>query len=643
MNHRDPAALAAGRARAGWMSKAHAEGVALSGRQQWAKAARAFEKALETQPREAPLWLNLAQALRKQGLAERARTAAARAAGLDPDCRIARRMHALCLMDCGEYDRAHEVLRSALGDDDPAAPQVLLEAGEALTRAGRYREAIETFLAAAQRVPHLAAAHVGMGNAFAKLDAPEAAYECFTTAVALRPADLALRSNAIHHAMHACRWGALEADIEALEARSRSDGIGAPVPFDHLALPGASAANHRASAAAFAEVAAGRIRPLPARRARAAGSRERLRLGYLSSDFHDHATSRLLVEVLERHDRNRFEVFLYSYGVDDGSALRRRVEQSSEHFVELRTASARAAAERIRADGIDVLIDLKGYTFGCRVEILAYRPAPVQVNFLGFPGSLGAPFYDYVVGDPIVTPLSAAGDFSERIAQMPVTYQPNDRSRPVDPPPERVACGLPPQGFVYCCFNNTYKITPQMFDLWCRLLHRTEGALLWLLDANLQAKANLLREAAARGIEPGRIVFAPRLAAREHLARLQRADLVLDTLPYNAHTTASDALWVGVPVVTCPGPTFASRVAASLLAAAGLTETTVATLTDYEELAAALARDPGRLQAMRQRLRAQRDTCALFDSARFARDFEALALRMQQASLAAGAAHLPAS
>ncbi len=625
------AEVAARRPAASRAQRAHAEGVALMAAQKWRQATNVFEKALKSHPGEALLWLNLAQTLRKQGHAERARAAAERACALAPECKVSRRMLALCQMACGEHERAHALLLTAVDDDDASTPQVLVEAGEALHHAGRYQEAIETFMAAAQRVPHLAAAHVGMANAFERLGMPQAASECFRTGVALQPANVELRSAAVHSAMLACRWDSLAEDIRELR-RAAAEGGGHPVPFQHLAMPDIPARELRASAAAFAARNTGHVRPLPAQSARRKAAGERLRIGYLSGDFHDHATSRLLVEVLERHDRTRFEVFLYSYGPDDGSAMRQRVERSSEHFVELREVSQRASAERIRADRIDILVDLKGYTFGCRVETLAYRPAPVQVNYLGFPGSLGATFYDYIVGDPVVTPLDLADDFSERIAQLPHSYQPNDRSRPLPPAPQRSECGLPEQGFVFCCFNNTYKITPRMFDLWCRLLNRVPGSVLWLLEANLQAKSNLLREAGARGIGPERIVFAPSLPQPAHLARLQLADLVLDTLPYNAHTTASDALWVGVPVVTCPGETFASRVAASLLAAAGLSETTVATLQDYESLAVALARDAARYRALRARLREARASCALFDADRYARDLEALLTRMHEAA-----------
>jgi hypothetical protein len=322
--------------------------------------------------------------------------------------------------------------------------------------------------------------------------------------------------------------------------------------------------------------------------------------------------------------------------------MRRRIMAAAEHFVDLREAGALATAERIRADGIDILVDLKGYTYGSRAEVLGYRAAPIQVNFLGFPGTLGTSLVDYIVTDPIVTPPEAASDYAEKFAYLPDCYQPNDRKRPIGPPVARVECGLPESGFVYCCFNNTYKITPAMFDLWCRLVAEVEGSVLWLLDANLQAKDRLCAEARARGVDPQRLIFAPRLPLAQHLARLANADLVLDTLPYNAHTTASDALWAGVPVVTCPGETFASRVAASLLKAADVPELVATSLDEYAGIAVRLAQDPSALAALKGKLLTRRGTCALFDSERYARNLEALYERMlEQWRSGQQADHLP--
>jgi predicted O-linked N-acetylglucosamine transferase (SPINDLY family) len=363
---------------------------------------------------------------------------------------------------------------------------------------------------------------------------------------------------------------------------------------------------------------------LPA--ARAAG--ERLRIGYFSNDFHNHATSMLIARVFELHDRSRFETRLYSYGPDDRSVLRRRIEAAGDAFIDVSGLSDRETAHRIRADGIDVLIDLKGFTFKARTNVLAMRPAPIQVAYLGYPATMGAGFIDYAIVDPIVLPPEKADEFTERLAWMPDSYQPNDQLRPIAQVPSRADVGLPESAFVFCCFNNTYKILPEVFDVWCRLLAGTPNSVLWQLAKTEASKSNLRREVALRGIDPDRLIFAPPVAPEHNLARIGLADLFLDTLPYNAHTTASDALWVGVPLVTCRGNAFAGRVAASLLHAVGLPELVTDSLADYEALALEIAHHPTRHAALKAHLRTARETAPLFDSLRTTRSLEELYLRM---------------
>jgi len=303
--------------------------------------------------------------------------------------------------------------------------------------------------------------------------------------------------------------------------------------------------------------------------------------------------------------------------------MRQRLISIFDRFVDLHFRSDTEAANLIRSLTIDILIDLTGYTHHSRPQILAARPAPIQVAFLGYPGTTGADFIDYVIADPIVAPMDQQSFFSEKIIHLPHCYQPNDSQKPIaEGCPSRAAAGLPDQGFVFCCFNNSFKITPDIFDIWMRLLRAIPGSVLWLLDANPTATDNLRREALARDVAPDRLVFAPRLPLPEHLARHRLADLFLDTLPCNAHTTASDALWAGLPVLTCLGSTFAGRVAASLLTAVGLPDLVTASLADYEALARRLAGNPGLLATLRHRLADNRLTTSLFDSARFARDLE---------------------
>lgn len=355
----------------------------------------------------------------------------------------------------------------------------------------------------------------------------------------------------------------------------------------------------------------------------------KIRLGYLSCDFHDHATALLLIELFEAHDRDRFEVFAYSYGADDGKSMRPRLQKAFEHFIDIQALSTKEAAERIHADGIDILIDLKGYTRNTRTEILGLRPAPLQVNYLGYPGTLGSGLCDYIITDHFLTPPESSAAYSESFAYLPDSYQPHSRNSLIGQRPERAHLGLPDDAFVFCCFNQAYKITPELFDLWCQLLHRCPDSVLWLLKDPM-AEGNLRNAAFQRGISPSRLIFAEHVSQTEHLGRLQCADLVLDTLPYNAHTTASDALWVGVPLVTCVGDTFASRVAGSLLHAVGLPELATSSLEAYLALALALAQHPEQLAVLKRQLAENRLTTPLFDILNYTHHLEALYEAMWQ-------------
>lgn len=360
----------------------------------------------------------------------------------------------------------------------------------------------------------------------------------------------------------------------------------------------------------------------------------KIRVGYYSADFHNHATSILMAELFERHDRERFEWFAFSFGPDVRDTMHARVRQNFDHFLDVRERSDEEIARLSRELGIDIAVDLKGYTQDARMGIFAYRCAPVQVSYLGYPGTTGASYIDYVIADKVVLPPQLQPHFSEKAVYLPNSYQVNDAQRRIAARVfSREEVGLPAQGFVFCCFNNNYKILPATFDAWMRLLHSVDGSVLWLLGDNEAAARNLRRSAQAQGIAPERLVFAPRMHLAEHLARHRLADLFLDTLPCNAHTTASDALWAGLPVLTCAGRTFAGRVAASLLHAVGMPELVTETPAAYEALALQLARDPAALAAVRAKLLAQLPTAPLFDTPRFARDIEAAYLAMYERSV----------
>jgi predicted O-linked N-acetylglucosamine transferase (SPINDLY family) len=346
-----------------------------------------------------------------------------------------------------------------------------------------------------------------------------------------------------------------------------------------------------------------------------------LRVGFVSSDFRAHPVAMLMMEVWEKIDRDRIEAFAYGILPEDTGVIGRRIRSSFEHFSDVSADSVAAIAQRIRSDGVQILFDLNGFTQNARPAIFAQRPAPLQVNSMGFPGTLGADWYDYIHADRFVAPEEARVHYTERLFHMPHAYVPSDTTRaPHAPAPTREECGLPANAFVFCCFNNAFKILPEVFAVWIRLLRAVPGSILWLLEANAEATANLKRAVERAGIATQRLVFAPRVPNAQHVARNTAADLFLDTSPYGAHTTTNDALLAGLPVLTCAGETLASRNPGSQLHAIGMPELVATSLRDYEALAVALARDPQRLASLRARLARNRATHPLFDMTRYARD-----------------------
>ena len=349
----------------------------------------------------------------------------------------------------------------------------------------------------------------------------------------------------------------------------------------------------------------------------------KIRVAYLSSDFCLHPVGMLTVELFELHDRQNFEIYGFCWSKDDQSALRQRIIQSMDFFYKIGDLTDEAAAKLIREHEIDILVDLHGQTLGARPCLLAYRPAPIQITYLGLPATTGLPFIDYMIVDRFLVPEELVDYYSEKPIYMPDVYQVSDRKRLSAPAPTRDACGLPQDGFVFCSFNNNYKYTPEMFTVWMNILRRVPGSVLWLLSDNMWAESNMRREAAARGIDCRRLIFASRVAPEAYLARYGAADLFLDSFPFNAGTTANDALWMGLPVLTRSGRTFASRMAGALLTAAGLPELITYDFTAYEEKAVELANAPQRCQLLRKRLRQIREDGVLFDTARFTRNLEA--------------------
>ncbi|CAO3459838.1 O-linked N-acetylglucosamine transferase, SPINDLY family protein [Azospirillum largimobile] len=497
--------------------------------------------------------------------------------------------------------------------------------GVALREGQRMAEALRALTRALVVEPGNGEAMLGHAHALRELGRLDEAETAYARAVTLTPAKTEALCYHLYLKQTLCAWD----DYDRLCARVTEiidrDG-GVVIPLATLSIDTTPAQQDR-SARLFYDRLVKRPSPppMPARPAPQSDDRSggRLRIAYVSADLHEHATAYLAAELFELHDRERFEVLAYSYGPDDGSAMRQRLVKAFDRFRDIRSVPLDAVARCMADDGVDIMIDLKGYTKQTRLDLLSRRLAPVEVSYLGYPGTIGCPHMDYVIGDRFVTPPEHQLFYAERLAILPDAYQINDRRRPLpEQVPSRADCDLPEDGVVFAAFNTAYKISPTMFALWMRILKRVPGSVLWLFEANPRAAANLKAQSQAQGVAPARLVFAPPRPLADHIARYRVADLALDTLPYTGHTTTSDALWAGCPVVTCLGGTFASRVAASLLNAAGLPDTITRSLAEYEELAVALAGDPTRRAGFRKRLENGRMTAPLFDSHRFTRNLE---------------------
>lgn len=506
----------------------------------------------------------------------------------------------------------------------PDHPHALNGRGNVLLQLDRSAEAILSFDRAVVVKPDYAAAEHNLANALRRFGNPGVALEHFERAYALEPQRPYLLGDLVLARRQVCDWRDAAGETAAL-ADAVAKGVRASTPFVTLAVLDSPALQRKAAET----YARDRHPPLPAGlplRPAAAGAP--VRLGYFSADFHSHPVAYLTAELFELHDRARFEVVGFSLRPPLADPMRERLVAAFDRFIDVSGISDADAARCAGDLGIDVAIDLGGYTENSRTGIFACRAAPVQVGYLGYLGSMGAPYYDYLLADDTIVPPDACADYSESIAWLP-SYQVNDsRRRIADARPSRADEGLPEHAFVYCCFNNNYKITPDVFAVWMRVLNAVPGSVLWLFASDPLVSKNLRREAAACGVDPARLVFAPRRDHAEYLARYRLADLFLDTLPYNAGTTASDALWAGVPVLTRRGETFAGRVAASLLHAVGLPELITGSVQSYIDLAVALATEPLRLQALRRALADARNGSVLFDSPRFTRTLESAYLAM---------------
>ena len=499
--------------------------------------------------------------------------------------------------------------------------------GVALSELRHFAEAIFAFGKALALRPDSADSWKNRGHARFELQKFDDAIRDYERALALNPKLPHARGHLLLCKLHCCDWRGFEEERAKISAALR-EGEPAIVPFGHVMISDSPAEQMQSARLWMARHAIG---PQPLWR----GERydhARIRLAYLSGDFRTHPVAILMAGVFEHHDRERFETIGISFGQDDKRENRARVAAGLERFIDARGRSDFEIASLLREMEVDIAVDLMGLTADCRSGIFAFRPAPVQVNYLGYPGTMASGFMDYIIADRIVIPEEDKRHFAERVVHLPDTYLASDDQRRIAPrAPRRAEAGLPETGFVFCSFNNNYKFMPEMFAIWMRLLGAVDGSVLWLPDGNEAARRNLKREAKDHGVAAERIVFAPFLESTdEHLARLGLADLFLDTLPCNAHSTASDALWAGLPVLTCKGSTFAGRVAASLLQAVGLPELVTHGAADYEALALSLACDAAAMSQLKAKLARNRTVAPLFDTARFTGNLEAAFAEMRR-------------
>ena len=510
---------------------------------------------------------------------------------------------------------------------DPANPDIWINYGRSLDNLRRREEALACYEKAVVLKPDSVEGWFNKGKIFGELKRYEEALHSYIRAYQLRPAEPFLLGIILHYKMLICDWLELDVLYEQI-LRDLRNGQKVVEPFGFQGISD-SESDLLLAAKIFANARYPLAKQIIAAPIRRRG--EKIKVAYLCGEFRDQATSVLMTGIYESHDPEQFEIFALDNGWNDGGVLRVRMEKVFKEIIDISKMPDLAVAQLIKSLNIDILVNLNGYFGEARSNVFAQHAAPIQVNFLGFPGTLGAPYMDYLIADEIVIPPESRQYYVEKIAYMPHSYQANDAKRIISERRfSRAELGLPAQGFVFCCFNNNYKITPQTYDSWMRVLKAVEGSVLWLLEDNPLAAHNLKAEAEKRGVSPERIIFASRLPLPEHLARHRNADLFLDTLPYNAHTTASDALWAGLPVLTCAGKTFPGRVASSLLNALEMSELVTHSTQDYEHLAIELANNATRLQDIKNKLLANRLEKPLFNTQMYARDLEVLYRKMYE-------------
>ncbi len=605
-------------------------------------ALECYEKALAISPDHPAALMNYAGTLLTLHLPEKALPILDRLIAHDPSLPIALHNRCIALLDLGRHDEVIVATEKILSRN-PADADAWSKRGRAFAALHRYQDATAAYKKSLETQPrsaavltllgnvnftlnrldeaatnydeaiaankNYAAAWFGRGKLLAGLRHYREAFDAFDRAYALQPDLDFVEGFRLHTKLYICDWSNLGNELGRLRKKVR-EGKPAATPFAMLAVS-PSPSEQFLCARAYVRTS------FPASTVSTWSGpvyhHDKIRIGYVSGEFHDHPIAYLSAGLFECHDKEKFDVFAISTGADDDGPMRRRLVKAFDEFFDAGKLSSNAIADWIRQKEIDVLIDVNGYSGHDRTDVFLLRPAPVQVNYLAFPGTMGAAWMDYIIADAALVDEDEHAFFSEKVVYLPGSYQPNDRQRPISTRRyTRGEMGLPESGFVYCCFNNTYKFTPDVFDVWMRALRGVDGSVLWLLETNATVEGNLKREAERRGVGQERLIFARGMPLPEHLSRLRLADLFLDTLPYNAHTTASDALWSGVPVLTCRGSTFAGRVADGLLRAIGLEELVTRSVDEYERLAVAIGKDAKLLADLKRKLQRNREKSSSF-------------------------------
>jgi protein O-GlcNAc transferase len=593
------------------------------------EALGAYDKALALKPDLIWAWIGRGNTYVEFQNYDKAFAAYDRALAVKPDLAEAWLGRGNTYFELKRYDEAFATYEKALAFK-PDLVEGWLSLGNTYFELKRYDEALAAYNRALTLKSDFVEAWLGRATLFRELIRHDEAARDYAKVLEINPSFPFAKGRLLHQKMLICDWHGVKSLIEEIE-RDLASGKRSAEPFGWQGI-----ATSERSLSLCANLYNQSEFPAKVKQLRGiacGGNAKKVRVGYLSGEFREQATSHLFVGVLENHDHSQFDIYAFDNGWDDKSEIRQRINASVPNIIDISRVSDLSASEVIGDNQIDILVNLNGYFGRSRMGVFAQRAAPIQVNYLGFPGTLGATYIDYIIADKHVIPEKNKVFYNEKVVYLPNCYQANDQKKKIGPRVfTRRECGLPEADFVFCCFNNSYKITPSIFDCWVRILKRLEGSVLWLIESNVIALRNLNTEAKARGINPERLVFAKHLPLADHLARLCLADLCLDTLPYNAHTTASDALWVGLPVLTQIGETFAGRVAASLLEAIGLPELVTSSEHAYEALAVELATNPDKLADVKRKLFNRRFTTALFDTRQFTRHIEKAYLAMTDRS-----------